>query len=85
MNSAENNDESVKHENGLGSHHCYRGHGEVVDEQWADGTAHFVLSAVDTNQEEEEHEEECNAELGVKFACFFLPNFPAALALCFTL
>ena len=68
MDVTENNDEPVEHEHCLGSHECHGGHGEVLDEQGADGAAHFSLGPINSNEEEEVHTEDGNAQLYVKFA-----------------
>ena len=77
MEVAKHDDELVEHEDGLCSHPRHRGHGEVVYEEGEHRAADLVLHATNPDQEEEEHEEHCDAQLNVELAGFLLSYFTA--------
>ena len=76
MDVPEYDDEFLKHEQGLGSHPGHRRHGEVLDEQREGGAANLSLRAVDSNQKEEQHAENGNAQLNVELASLLCAYFP---------
>ena len=69
-------DEFLEHEQGLGSHPGHRRHGKVLDEQRESCAANLSLRAVDSNQEEQQHAEDGNAQLNVELASLLCTYFP---------
>ena len=69
------NDQLMEHEHCFSSHPRNRGHGEILDQQREEGAGNFILSSVNSNEENQQHKEDGNAELGMDFAGLFLADF----------
>ena len=74
---SKDNNKFLDHENRLGSHPGRRRHGEVLDEQREGGTANLSLRAVDSDEKEEQHAEDGNAQLNVKLAGILFADLSA--------
>ena len=74
----------MEHEYCFSSHPGNWGHGEILDHQWEEGAGNLILSAINSNEEEQQHEEDGNAELSMDFAGFFLTDFSMHIKLTIT-
>ena len=74
---SKDNNKFFDHENRLGSHPGHRRHGEVLDEQREGCAANLSLRAVDSDQKEEQHAEDGNAQLNVELAGILFTDLPA--------